>query len=124
VSGMARGSPTWWTSDGYPRFCQFSPSECGVYSQEVALVQIACGNCGHRFRVVEEWQPRFHLPEKQNPRLSSRPDHIGWGDPPNLPCCASGPTMHSDTIRILEFWECVSPGEWARRPDIEATVFE
>lgn len=113
--------PDWWTEDGFPRYVQFRPEECGIYAMQVALLQIECQSCGHRFNVVREWSPTGL---DDTPPISKTPNAIGYGDPPNLPCCASGPTMQSDTIRILEFWSRVDIWEWKRIPAIEATVFE
>jgi hypothetical protein len=58
--------------------------------------------------------------------------NIGYGDPPNIWCCAAGPTMTSDTVRVLEYWrryESDTEGnvksiDWTRYPELEIDLSE
>lgn len=108
------GPPTWW-DDFYPRYCEFAPDEVSnIYSDEVALVEIACQSCQKRFRMAlgrSQWTP---------PSLSSV---IGngsfyYGDPPNTRCCLAGPTMSCLNLRVLEFWRRAQEG-FVRVPELE-----
>jgi hypothetical protein len=46
---------------------------------------------------------------------------VEYGDPPNVGCCPVGPTMSSDSLRVLEFWRR-SAGRWERVPALEIDV--
>src|SRR3989454_3011954 len=74
----------WWDDNGVPRYCDFSPEECGVYDVVVALVEVGCQACMERFRVAVTFDreslrqvgERYALPTAGN---------IGtfrYGDPP------------------------------------------
>lgn len=43
--------PSWYTVEGYPRYGEFTPGECNIYSHYSALFQIACQDCGKRFNI-------------------------------------------------------------------------
>lgn len=50
-------------------------------------------------------------------------DHIRegtlhYGDPPNTGCCASGASMNSLALRVLEYWKRESY-QWVRNPELE-----
>lgn len=46
-----------------------------------------------------------------------------FGDPPNVRCCPSGPTMNSVENQVLEFWEEVDH-EWERRSELEVSILD
>ena len=59
------GRPEWWDEVGAPRYCKFSPTETNnIYCDEVALLEIACQNCG----VIEFWT-KEHMDWKRVPEL-------------------------------------------------------
>lgn len=49
--------------------------------------------------------------------------HLHYGDPPNIHCCAAGPTMNSIPIRVLEYWSRENPLlDWQRDPALEVEI--
>ena len=44
--------PSWFDSNGTPRYGEFTPNACpNIYADEVALVEIACQCCNEKFLV-------------------------------------------------------------------------
>ena len=43
----------WYTSQGYPRYCDFEPRETGVYVKFALLVEIQCQSFHQSFMVGE-----------------------------------------------------------------------
>ena len=117
--------PIWFDEAGVPRYCDFSPNEISnIYAKEVALVEIACQNCGTRFNVAIAYDPMADLitpwKDMQFTMVDSiKGGGIGYGDPPNIWCCPPGPTMSSDTIRVIEFWYKNKDLSWERDPKLE-----
>jgi hypothetical protein len=124
------GTPLWWDECGVPRYCEFGPHETNnIYADEVALLEIACQDCGQRFKVAMS----SSLFERVNggmpgPPLRSLADliqhgSIHYGDPPNNGCCPAGPTMNCEDLCVLEFWaKPENPKELAtleRVPELE-----
>lgn len=121
--------PSWWQEGGIPRYGQFEPGQStGVYTHQVALMEIACQACDRRFTVALEQSA--HIPRVDE---QIREGTIEYGDPPNVRCCPGGPSMTSVPIRIQEYWhrghhEFVQGGkvtnlrgysEWRRDPSLE-----
>lgn len=108
--------PKWWDENGVPRYCEFEPG-LQPYTDEAALVLIACQSCGREFKVSISVEYR-------HPSLTTCGD-VQYGDPPNGcsyddlgPC--SGMAMSTDAQRILEFWSRRNPEhEWKRLPEFE-----
>ena len=100
--------PKWWDEEGVPRYCTFTPDEtANIYAKEVALVDIACQSCGHRFDVAFSWGSTewvAGVPRVHEPLTPEDAAHLHYGDPPNISCCPSGPTMNCDDLRVKEFW--------------------
>jgi hypothetical protein len=46
---------------------------------------------------------------------------LAYGDPPNIQCCPAGPTMSSDTVRVLQYWRRTAL-DWTRDPSLEVDV--
>ncbi len=115
------GQPRWWDEAAVPRYTAFSTEEvANIYAGEVALAEIACQGCGHLFPVA------FSLSAIQQFRGGGRAlaetierGELSYGDPPNYGCCAAGPTMTSDMIRVIEFWRRERSGDWVRVPELE-----
>lgn len=118
--------PRWWDEHAVPRYCDFKPTEVAdIHADEAVLIVIACQSCGHRFKVAltsSRWSRLDLTTKRSRPKLSEYPvGEVGWGDPPNIDCCGAGPTMTSDTVGVLEFWE-LQDFEWTRRPDLEGVA--
>jgi len=115
--------PKWFDENAVPRYCEFAPNETAdIYAYEVALVLIECQSCERKFRVAMSASlGRQNGPVLERPWL--KPAELEYGDPPNVHCCPTGPTMNSVPIRVLEFWECHRrPGRWNRRADLEIEI--
>ena len=101
------GKPQWWDENGVPRYARFLPDLCAnIYAQEAVLYQIACQNCGQTFDVVSSWGEWDRLGDEHRRSLRDLIDarDLHYGDPPNIGCCPSGPTMNSIPLRTLEYW--------------------
>lgn len=107
--------PIWWL-EGVPRYVPFTPGDVSIGATEVALVHTTCQVCRRRFD-VGVWRT------KSGPKRSLR-DYVAVycgldiGDPPFVACCDIGPSMRSNEIAILEFWERAK-GSWLRLPEME-----
>ncbi len=119
--------PRWYSWEGYPRWVDFHPRHVDdIYAYMVALCRIACQNCGHEFFVAQSANimDKYHVEETCGDDLAfcigEGVRRIAYGDPPNVQCCASGPTMNSVMLEVVEFWERDNVGaEWHRDPELE-----
>lgn len=142
--------PTFWEKGGVPRFAPFEPEVVSdIYADEVALVEIACQCCDTRFKVaftssrssrtyaamraLAQGEDLHEAAEAHRIENMIRGKGLHYGDPPNICCCAAGPSMNSDTVQVLEFHkrnhpEFVENGvvtdlaryqKWRRIPDLE-----
>ena len=110
--------PQWWDECAVPRYCPFSVGQiANIYANEAALVEIACQGCGQRF-LVEVSRGAF---DQFRLQTDIRRGVLAYGDPPNIGCCLSGPTMSSDTIRVVEYWKRLD-GHWKRDKTFEGEV--
>ena len=132
--------PAWWDEHGVPRYGAFEPGlQADLYAEEVALLAIECQNCGHAFEVCVSGcaaSDRNVLLFKSGHAIESLADlittqHIRYGDPPNVGCCPSGPTMASVPRRVLQYWkrrdfktvkDAVDEEWWKRDASLEITV--
>ncbi len=104
---LTEKKPVWFDEQAVPRFCEFSPAEVDVYAHECALVEIACQGCDHRFKVAIVADTHDGDPSIAN---AIRANEVHYGDPPNIQCCAAGPTMSSMSVRVIEYWTRQGPG--------------
>lgn len=113
--------PEWWDDNGVPRYGAFHPDLApNVYASEVALYLIVCQACGTLFKVSRTWDKFTTDPvtgRAADPPSRLIPD-LYYGDPPNSGCCATGPTMSSESLKVMEFWSREG-GTWVRRPELE-----
>ena len=124
--------PKWWTEDAVPRYCNFSPDySSSIYADEVALLEVACQECGQRFMVEMLYTPT--ATRVRDTRLSSTLEYylkdptswqwapLHYGDPPRHDgegCCA-GHTMNVYDLRVVEFWKKNERFHWERVPKYE-----
>ena len=118
------GEPLWWDEVGCPRYCLFSPDHVNsIYAGEVAFLEIACQNCGRRFEVAVVSDSFDQIEGGPSLRRRVEDNSIHYGDPPNVDCCAAGPCMNCEDLRVLQFWyrdyEAI---EWRRVSDLERTL--
>lgn len=118
-------APSWFDDGGVPRYCEFRPWQLAdIYANEAALLLIACQGCGHEFKVsvsLNSFDRYIRSPGRKLLADLIKERAVGYGDPPNIGCCASGPTMTSDTKRVLEFWRREKI-EWQRDPSLEIEI--
>jgi hypothetical protein len=114
----------WYTSQGYPRYCDFEPREAGVYVKYAILVEIQCQSCHQSFMVGEGYNRENWAAvirgDKENflNDIEKIVKHYHYGDPPRHSCPGAGDTMNCDDIRFVEVWE-QKDWEWVRRTDLE-----
>jgi hypothetical protein len=129
IRSLAAEPPQWWDEYAVPRYCAFTPDEvANVYAHEVALVEIACQNCGARFAVA--WsRSRHQMGEDETGHVWVRearpfdPLRFHFGDPPNAGCCDAGPTMNCEDLRVLQSWRREN-FVWVRQPEKEIRLDE
>lgn len=104
------GKPLWFDENGVPRYVEFHPRHCVMAGvQEVVLAEVMCQGCGTPFLVALSWRDgerelygKTFPPTDRLTKVGGNSLH--YGDPPNIGCCDSGPTMTSDFHRIVEAW--------------------
>lgn len=113
--------PKWFDENAVPRFCDFAPDECAdIYANECALVRIECQACEREFDVAIS-RDRASAGAFGVLADQIRSGFLGYGDPPNVECCPAGPTMSSETRRILQYWRR-DRFDWVRVPELEIEV--
>ncbi len=115
--------PLWFDEHAVPRYEPFTPdSVANVYADECVLLLIACQRCGHQFKVAVA-SSRHQICARPGPKRTLaeaiRAGEVGWGDPPNVNCCPAGPTMSSDTLKILEYWRRDELADWQRDSSLQ-----
>lgn len=120
------GAPKWWDEAGCPRYTRFHPHFCNdIYARQAVLMEIKCQGCGQRFKVALSWPGSLVrsmaglLDEELKERAEKKGLH--YGDPPDNGCCPAGPTMNSIALKVLQFWERESVGEWKRNKRYEVS---
>lgn len=104
ILSRIKEEPKWWDEHGVPRYCDFHPDwgAC-IYADQVALLLIRCQGCHRKFKVVVS-HAAFH--SNISPKTILKEGGLPWySDPPNVKCCPAGPTMTSETLEVLEYWE-------------------
>jgi len=104
--------PKWFDEFAVPRYCEFSPKKvANIHAREVVLVLIRCQHCEKKFEVsftelnlIDELWDRSTRKKLKNISDLIEDGTLRYGDPPNVGCCGSGPTMNSVAIRVLEYW--------------------
>lgn len=126
--------PTWYDENGCPRYAPFHPDlSPNIYAREVALLEIACQECGRHFLVEVNASPYFDEPlgaslllwqerVKRGDKNATMPIH--YGDPPrHNGDCAAGDVMNCYDLCIVEFW-VKEKFDWVRHPELEITLQE
>lgn len=119
--------PLWWDEHGVPRYCAFSPRfVASIYAIEVVLLRVTCQSCERPFEVALSWNRIEEALHKRAPLVDRiRMNALEYGDPPNVGCCAAGPTMNSVPRRVLEYWRASMARvtvEWERDPTLEVEL--
>ena len=122
--------PKWFNEYAVPRYCEFHPDNvANIYAEEVALVLIECQDCRQEFIVAFSQsvmdRVRFDMIHPgtlyQTIADKIKDKTIHYGDPPNTDCCAAGPTMNSNPIRVLEYWS-KKHLDWKRDKTFEVSI--
>jgi len=133
ITSRIADPPKWFDANGVPRYDKFTPNiSSNVYADEVALLKIACQQCGQEM-FVEVIHDRMMAAAhgRSVPTLVERMmawDGLGdlplhYGDPPrHEPSdggdCIGGDTMNCIDLRLVELWrqklggigwDCVHP---------------
>lgn len=114
ITSRIDAKPSFYQEGGVPRWGPFSPMTfTDVYAVEAVLAEIACQCCDMRFHVLME-RRQHGTPMRDQIAKGG----LHYGDPPNVGCCAAGPTMTSETMRVIEYWSR-SDWEWTRDAQFE-----
>lgn len=101
ILSLTSSEPTWWTAGGVPRWCDYAPEDNdNIYTREAALLLIRCQCCGHLFQAAITSTGRQGEPDIAAQIADGT---VHYGDPPNIGCCLTGPTMTSETLRVLRY---------------------
>lgn len=116
------GKPQWWDEHGVPRYCEFGPQHVGIYATQVVLLRIGCQACRQQFDVAMATSSMTLVfgGKPLSDRVKNRSIH--YGDPPNEGCCAAGPTMNCEDLRVVQFWYKDDNFDWRRDPELEVTL--
>lgn len=115
---LVLGEPRWWDENVVPRYCEPHPeNSANIYADEFMLETIECQNCGRRFLVAssESKSQRFVRLNGEcdfDAPIFDPSDGAYCGDPPNIDCCASGPTMTSNQVCVESIWRKNKDYEW------------
>ena len=55
VTSRIAEKPSWYTSDGYPRYGEFKPAECDIYCRHSILFLIQCQGCHEPFLIGHDF---------------------------------------------------------------------
>ncbi len=116
ILSLTDKKPLWFDEQAVPRYLPFKPDMVNIYASEVCLFEIKCQGCGHIFIVALSYH---HFFDKVKLSEAIEDNNLNYGDPPNIGCCDAGPTMTSDSIRVLEFWAKNVSYKWERKPQYE-----
>src|SRR5690348_9708832 len=90
--------PIWYDQNGTPRYDKFHPRMCpNIYTDHVALVRIACQDCGQEFLV------EMHT-ALWDDRSDKDPSKWHYGDPP-AHCERAGDSMNCIDLEVVEVWQ-------------------
>lgn len=104
ITKRIKVKPTWYDSNGTPRYGKFKPEMCpNIYADEVCLIEIACQACRRIFKVEMH---SYEIMNKFELSKFVKSKSLHYGDPPSHAdkTCASGDSMNCLDYRVLEFW--------------------
>ena len=117
--------PSWWDEYAVPRYCAFAPDElANIYADEAALFEVECQGCRRAFMVAFSSSASERV-LRHYPTIAEliREGLLHYGDPPNVGCCAAGPTMNCIDVRVVEYWKQPRPGfDWERDASLEMAL--
>lgn len=120
------GTPVWFDENAVPRYCEFDPWKCAnIYAFEVVLLAIECQGCAHEFAVCMSLARYEQIMGTKGRALADMilDGSIHYGDPPNIGCCAAGPSMNSVPLRVLEYHSTKErSSEFKRNSDLEIKI--
>ena len=129
IRDLINKDPVWFDENAVPRYCEFGPKHvANIYADECVLLRIECQACGHEFDVAmsrsasaQEVVRSFggHASSALSMQIVRKTIH--YGDPPNIGCCPSGPTMNCEDVEVLQYWHRVNH-EWTRERSCEVSV--
>jgi len=123
ITSRIAEKPSWYDDNGTPRYGAFTPNATpNIYANEAVLLEVACQGCKALFKVSMAWTNYGAYDGDMRQLIKDK--NLHYGDPPNTGCCASGPTMNSEPIRVLEYWHKSSDTgyEWKRDEALEVGI--
>lgn len=144
ITSRISEQPSWWDSNGTPRYGDFVPKACpNIYAEEVALLLIRCQNCHKEFKVemhmdmlqrVDRFAALKASGKVQDEDAKEVVKHftlavwikegvIHYGDPPrhDYTECAAGQSMNCEDIKVLEYWR-KDQWDWVRDSSLEIDI--
>ena len=122
-------TPKWWDERGVPRYADFEPSRIAdVYSQEAALIEVACAACKARLQVACSNIDADPLLKYGTPLADKiRRGELSYSEPPAHGNCEDGPSMSCQELRVLQYWyrghrSGAWGGGWVRDPRLEVDL--
>jgi hypothetical protein len=129
ITSRIADPPKWWDERGVPRYNDFNPRQIAdVYSQEAALVEIACATCQRRLQVsvsTIDDDPLARCGTPLGDRI--RKGDLSYGEPPAHGECSSGTWTPAVELRVLEYWirghnSGAWGGDWKRDSALEVSL--
>lgn len=118
------GEPRWWDEHAVPRYVDFHPDHlANIYAVEALLLRIVCQGCGRVFLVALSDDGDLRAERAITLAGLVKSDEVHFGDPPNVGCCLSGPTMNSIPRDVVQFWSRQPGREWERRSELERHIY-
>ena len=120
-------APTWFDSNGTPRYGEFGPEACpDIYTDDVVLVEISCQCCAKKF-LVEMHHCHLSHPSLDPMSAAIQAGTIHYGDPPSheiddLDMNCFGESMNCVDLRVLQYWRRGTASPWERVPAMEVAL--
>jgi hypothetical protein len=116
ITSRIRQTPEWYDQNGTPRYDKFHPLMCpNIYTHQVALLRIACQDCGKEFLV------EIHTDGDDLLIRDARKWH--YGDPP-AHCKGAGDSMNCIDLEVVECWHRKPVSEWKRVKKFEGLIYQ
>jgi hypothetical protein len=124
--------PTWFDTQGTPRYGEFRPEALGIYDDFAVLVEIECQSCGQSFCIgcggtTIDTRAVAYGGQIVKRTLEELAAHFAFGDPPRHDAAyghgaerCAGETMSCNEIGVVQAWRRVDH-EWVRDGIVEQT---
>jgi hypothetical protein len=129
ITSRIAEAPKWWDERGVPRYGEFSPRLIAdTYSQEAALIEIACAKCRKALHVAISTiddDPFARCGTPLGDRI--RNGNLSYGEPPAHGDCSEGLWTTALELRVLQYWirghnSGAWGGDWKRDASLEVDL--